>query len=185
MDKSQLRRRFRSLREALAPQVVAQASAAICRQIADWELLREAQHVLSYLAFRNEPDLISLVEVLPAIQWVIPRVDSGRLVLHRFDPRQLVRHPFGMLEPSADLPTVAPSELDVVLVPGVAFDRMGVRLGFGGGYYDRLLPRTTASRVGVALDCCVTDVLPREQHDQTMDWVVTPDQKFRGITREH
>ena len=161
------------------------ASATICGRIATSEVLREAQLVLTYLAFRNEPDLSSLVEMFPAIRWVVPRVDGDRLELHLLEPGRLVRHPFGMMEPSPDSPTVEPSALDIVLVPGVAFDRTGVRLGFGGGFYDRLLPRTSASRVGVALDCCVTDALPHEQHDQTMDWVVTPDQWFRGQLREH
>ena len=184
MDKSQLRRQFRSLREALTPQEVVLASAAVCRQLATWSVLHEAQHVLSYLAFRNEPDLGSLVELLPSIRWAVPRIDGTRLALHIFDPDRLVRHRFGMLEPAPDLPTVEPSALDVALVPGVAFDRRGVRLGFGGGFYDRFLPTTAAARVGIALDCCVTDALPYEEHDQTVDWVVTPGHRFRGLLRE-
>ena len=184
MDKSQLRRQFCSLREALTPQEVALASAAVCRQLATWSVLHEAHHVLSYLAFRNEPDLVSLVELLPSIRWVVPRVDSNRLALHIFDPDRLVRHRFGMLEPALDLPTVESSALDLALVPGIAFDRRGVRLGFGGGFYDRFLPTTGAARVGIALDCCVTDELPCDEHDQTMDWVVTPNQRFRALWRK-
>jgi 5-formyltetrahydrofolate cyclo-ligase len=64
--------------------------------------------------------------------------------------------------------------LDVVLVPGVAFDRYGGRLGFGGGFYDRFLPTTPALRVGVTYDSCLMDELPCTQSDQRMDWIVTP-----------
>jgi len=82
------------------------------------------------------------------------------------------------LEPAADLPVVDSAALNVVLVPGVAFDRRGGRLGFGGGYYDRLLPTTPALRVGVTYDECLADALPCDEHDQRMDWIVTPSETF-------
>jgi 5-formyltetrahydrofolate cyclo-ligase len=79
-----------------------------------------------------------------------------------------------MLEPAADLPAVDPRTVDVVLTPGVAFDRHGGRLGFGGGFYDSLLPTTPALRVGVVHDCCLVDELPCDENDQRVDWIVTP-----------
>jgi 5-formyltetrahydrofolate cyclo-ligase len=79
-----------------------------------------------------------------------------------------------MLEPAPYLATVSPEIIDVVLVPGVAFDRRGGRLGFGGGYYDRFLPLTHALRVGVSQTACLVDQLPCDPHDARMDWVVTP-----------
>ena len=130
--------------------------------------------ILTYLAFRNEPDPKLLFELLPGIRWLVPRITEGRqMALHLYDPSRLVHHRFGMLEPAADLPTVDPAEIDVVLVPGVAFDRRGGRLGFGGGYYDRFLPTTPALRIGIAFDQCLAEQLPCGQHDQRMDWVAT------------
>jgi 5-formyltetrahydrofolate cyclo-ligase len=79
----------------------------------------------------------------------------------------------------AGAPEVEPKELDVVLVPGVSFDKRGGRLGFGGGFYDRLLIRTPAARIGVTYDCCLVEELPCAEHDQRMDWVVTPTQAIR------
>ncbi|MBU0704381.1 MAG: 5-formyltetrahydrofolate cyclo-ligase, partial [Chloroflexi bacterium] len=134
--------------------------------------------ILTYLAFRNEPDLSLLFDLLPGVRWVIQRIEKERLILHPYDPGRLVRHRFGMLEPAPGLPVVAPSTLDLVLTPGVAFDRRGGRLGFGGGYYDRLLPTTPALRVGVTYDECLADALPCAEHDQRMDWVVTPSQEI-------
>ena len=135
--------------------------------------------MLSFLAFRNEIDLSPLFERWPDKRWLVPRIvedTSARpyLALHTCDPGQLVRHRFGMLEPAADLPVVDPATLDMVLVPGVAFDRRGERLGFGGGYYDRFLPTTPALRVGIAFDQCLAEELPCGKHDQRMDWVATP-----------
>ncbi|MDY6874624.1 MAG: 5-formyltetrahydrofolate cyclo-ligase [Chloroflexota bacterium] len=182
MDKPQIRRHFCSLRECLTAGKVTTASAAICRRLAAWPVLQAPTCILTYLAFRNEPDLSLLFDLLPQTRWIIPRIEGQHLALHPYDPTSLVRHHFGMLEPAADLPVVDPTTLDVVLVPGVTFDRRGGRVGFGGGYYDRFLPTTPALRVGVTYDECLADALPCGEHDQRMDWIVTP----RGLfaTRE-
>jgi 5-formyltetrahydrofolate cyclo-ligase len=178
-NKPALRHDFCTLRECLPAEEVAAASAALCRHLADWPILRDARAVLTYLAFRNEPDLGLLFDLLPRIHWVVPRIiEKGRMMFHPYDPAHLIRHRFGMLEPAVDLPTVDPRALEVVLVPGVAFDRQGARLGFGGGYYDRFLPTTPALRVGVTYDECLTDELPCGEHDQRMDWIATPSGLF-------
>ena len=175
-DKSELRTHFCTLRECLPAEEIAAASAALCRRLAAWSALREVQTVLTYLAFRSEPDLSLLFDLLPSICWAAPRIEGKELVIHPYDPTRLMRHRFGMLEPAADLPVIDPARLDVVLVPGVAFDRRGGRLGFGGGYYDRFLPTTPALCVGIAFDECLADELPCSAHDQRMDWVATPSQ---------
>lgn len=176
MLKSQLRRHYRTVRESLSAQQVAAGSADLCRRLADWHLLRQARTVLSYIAFRNEIDLTALTDLVPGIRWAVPRVAEARLICHPYDPAQLIRHRFGMLEPDPTLPVVDPSGIDLVLVPGVAFDRRGGRIGFGGGFYDRFLPTTPALRVGVTYDRCLADALPVDEHDQRVDWVVTPTQ---------
>jgi 5-formyltetrahydrofolate cyclo-ligase len=174
MRKHELRDQFCSLRECLPAEEVAAASTVLCQRLTAWPVLQEAQAVLTYLAFRNELDLSLLFELLPEVHWAVPRIEGRHLVLHPYDPAHLARHRFGMLEPAADLPVVHPAALDVVLVPGVAFDRRGGRLGFGGGYYDRFLPTTPALRVGVTYDECLADELPCGEHDQRMDRIVTP-----------
>jgi 5-formyltetrahydrofolate cyclo-ligase len=193
MDKSELRTHFCTARECLPTGDVVAASVALCRRLAAWlsgtgdasykEHLDNkapfegcvALTILTYLAFRNEPDLGLLFGLLPDVNWLAPRIAKGRqLVLHPYDPDRLARHRFGMLEPVASLPVVDPATVDVVLVPGVAFDRRGGRLGFGGGYYDRFLPTTPALRVGIAFDQCLAEELPCDEHDQRMDWVATP-----------
>jgi 5-formyltetrahydrofolate cyclo-ligase len=174
MKKSIVRTRYCNLREALSPEEVTAASRAVCDHLARWPILHGAGTVLTYLAFRNEVDLSGLFAALPDIDWVIPRIEGPRLVLHPYDPAHLVRHHFGMLEPDPELPQVDPGTLDVVLVPGTAFDRHGGRVGFGGGYYDRLLPTTPALRVGVTYSPCLLEEVPCDEYDQRMHWVVTP-----------
>jgi 5-formyltetrahydrofolate cyclo-ligase len=177
-DKTSLRQHFCTLREYFPAEEVAAASAALCRRLASWSPLTRTHIVLAYLAFRNELNLNPLFELLPGIRWIVPRIEGKRLVLHPYNPARIVRHPFGMLEPAPDLAVVDPTTLDLALVPGVAFDRAGGRLGFGGGYYDRFLPTTPALRVGVTYDLCLEDTLPCSERDQRMDWVVTPTEKI-------
>ena len=185
MNKPELRQHFCSLRECLPPGQVTAASAALCHRLATWlssislPSLPSLPSLLTYLAFRNEPDLALLFDLLPHARWAVPRIEGHRLVVHPYDPARLVRHRFGMLEPAPDLPAIGPATLDLVLVPGVAFDRQGGRLGFGGGYYDRFLPTTPALRVGVTYDECLADVLPCGEHDQRVDWIVTPTDLFQ------
>lgn len=174
MPKRRLRQEFLLWRQRLSPSEVAAASGAVCHHLTAWPTLHQARTVLTYLAFRNEIDLAPLFGLLPHLRWIVPRLAGDRLVLHSYDPARLVRHRFGMEEPAGDLPVVDPATLDVALVPGVAFDREGGRLGFGGGYYDRFLPTTAAVRVGVTYDYCLVDRLPCGDEDQRMDWVVTP-----------
>jgi 5-formyltetrahydrofolate cyclo-ligase len=196
MDKPELRAHFCTLRECLPSEDITAASAVLCKQLAAWFHGRgdasykeppsnkvppkgcaapTPQTILTYLAFRNEPDLSLLFDILPNVNWIVPRIAQGRrLALHPYTPTRLVRHRFGMLEPAADLPIIDPATLDVVLVPGVAFDRQGGRLGFGGGYYDRFLPTTPALRVGIAFDQCLAEELPCGEYDQRMNWVATP-----------
>ncbi len=97
---------------------------------------------------------------------------------------------FGVLEPRAELRTrrakrVAPEEVDLVMVPGVAFDRRGGRLGHGKGYFDRLLKqvRADAPLVALAFECQMVDAIPMESHDVFMDKVVTEIAVYEGIGR--
>jgi 5-formyltetrahydrofolate cyclo-ligase len=172
--KSQLRKAYCDLRECLLPEETREASQAVCERLAGFEPLQWAGTVMAYLAFRGEVDLAALFRMLDAVRWVMPRVEGKRMVANVYDPARVVRHRFGMLEPAPEMPTVHPEEIDVVLVPGVAFDRRGGRLGFGGGYYDRFLPAARALRVGVSHTACLADELPCDPHDARVDWVVTP-----------
>lgn len=174
MDKTLVRANCRRTREALTPAQVAASSAQVCAHLAAWPLFQSAQRVLTYMAFRNEIDLAALWAQFPAKQWVIPRTVSRpepRLVLHPYDPAHLVRHPFGMLEPGPDLPIVQATDLDLVLAPGLAYDRRGYRLGLGGGFYDRLLPGISAPKVGVVYVVLIVEAVPAEPHDQRVDYL--------------
>jgi 5-formyltetrahydrofolate cyclo-ligase len=176
MDKPHLRTQYRAMRDALTAEAVAEASARICERLAAWPIFQQAQTVAAYMAFGNEISLALLMKQPHGKRWAIPRTlvkPEPRLVFHPYDPTRLARHPFGMLEPDASLPVVEPHELDMILVPGVAFDRCGYRLGFGGGFYDRFLPRVTTTKVGITYAAGVVEQVPHEPFDQPVDFLVS------------
>jgi 5-formyltetrahydrofolate cyclo-ligase len=174
MDKSALRVQCRSLRDAMTAETVASASASIHHHLAAWPIFQEAQTVMAYMAFGNEINLVPLMEQFRDKRWVIPRTrmkPEPHLILHPYDFTRLVRHRYGMLEPDASLPVIEPVALDLVLVPGVAFDRRGYRLGYGGGFYGRFLPRVTATTVGIVYKALVVDQVPNDEFDQPVKFL--------------
>lgn len=113
---------------------------------------------------------------------VFPRVDGpGVLTFHRVDdPDALVPGFEDIREPAADTPTLPWEEVDLLVVPGVAFDDSGHRLGQGGGFYDRLLAREPRPfAVGLAYELQVVDRVPRDPHDMQVDAVITERRTLR------
>ncbi len=94
--------------------------------------------------------------------------------------------PFGLSQPVAESPLVEVELVDAVIIPGVAFDACGSRLGYGGGYYDRLLPRLgpDCMRIGFAFAEQILAEIPAEPHDAVVDLVVTQNGVIRPPARE-
>jgi 5,10-methenyltetrahydrofolate synthetase len=133
--------------------------------------------VLLYLPLSDEPDLGSIEG--PELYVTRTPDNGGPLTVHRLGG-SLEKHRLGFEQPLTSEPEIDPSTIDMALVPGLAFDRYGHRLGRGSGYFDRLLPKLAdgALRVGVAPRVVVVDRLPSEAHDVAMTHLVTE----RGIT---
>lgn len=144
-------------------------SVAIVGHLREW--LGGDETLLAYMSLPDEPDVASLggPEVL-----VTRTNEDGTLTVHPFDSA-LERHPYGFQQPVGSARQIDPSRIDVALVPGLAFDEAGTRLGRGAGYYDELLARLRrdALVVGVAPDAAVVERLPREAHDVAMTHIVT------------
>jgi 5-formyltetrahydrofolate cyclo-ligase len=170
------RQKFRQLRQALGPDYRHSASLSICSWLAAWPVFQRAHSVLTYLPMKNEVDLRPLLADFPDKRWALPRIlpgIDGEMMFHRYDPQHLVRHPFGMEEPAPYLPGLAPETIELVLVPGLAYDRHGWRLGYGGGYYDRFLARFDGLRLGVVFADLLVESIPYAPHDMPMHWLVT------------
>ena len=174
--KTLLRQQYRKLRATLGDETRARASQSICGELEKWTAFQQTETILTYMPIKNEVDLTPLLTRHSEKRWVLPRIipeEDHRMVFHPYDAARLVRHPFGMAEPAADLPTVPPEAIELVLVPGLAFDRHGWRLGYGGGYYDRFLKGFAGISVGIVFHALLLDELPHGEFDVPVQWVVT------------
>ncbi|MEX0827253.1 MAG: 5-formyltetrahydrofolate cyclo-ligase [Acidimicrobiia bacterium] len=145
-------------------------SEAVVAALHEW--IPPDSRVLLYDPLPDEVDLLPLVASFATFVTRTP--DDGGLTVHPYDSVREV-HRLGFSQPIDGSPEIDPADIDVVLLPGLAFDRAGVRLGRGGGHYDRLLPRLPpdCALVGVASDAVVVDRLPREEHDVLVTHLAT------------
>ncbi|MFZ5855276.1 MAG: 5-formyltetrahydrofolate cyclo-ligase [Chloroflexota bacterium] len=184
--KSLLRQQYRKLRATLGDEKRARASRSICEELERWTAFQQSKTILAYMPIKNEVDLTPLLTRHPEKRWVLPRIipeEGHRMVFHPYDAARLVRHPFGMAEPAADLPTIPPEALELVLVPGLAFDRHGWRLGYGGGYYDRFLKGFAGISAGIVFRALLLEELPHGEFDVPVQWVVTEEEMFKPPRR--
>lgn len=153
----------------------ASLSKKVCEGLMTFPPLRHPATVLTYLAMDDEIDLSSLWSSDLPIRWVTTRTpEKGPLTIHEIDGT-MEEHPLGFSQPPPSAPRVPSAEVGVTLVPGLAFDLYGNRLGRGMGYYDELLARLRAGivRVGIVPALLVADRLPKEEHDVPVQWLAS------------
>lgn len=160
-----LRRRVRRWRSELDPALLQRLSDALCDHVLASEPWQRAQTVACFVSMGREVQTAPLLASDKRI--VLPRVE-GRDQPLRFCVQEgsLVRSAFGVLEPGPDAIPVPLAEVDLVLMPGLAVDAAGRRLGFGGGFYDRTLQGQSVPRVMLVLSEMVLAEVPARAHDQ-------------------
>ena len=128
---------------------------------------QEAKTIATYLSFPHEFQTHELIEqaLKDGKKVLIPKTyPKGRMDFVVYDPQQLVKTSFGLLEPQGDLEVVDASQIDLIHVPGLAFTTEGYRIGYGGGYYDRYLKHFTGHTLSPVYPCQIQDFIP-ENHD--------------------
>lgn len=175
MIKAALRKEYLRLRRNLRREEGLEKSAKIYQKTLKLAVLKTAQIISIYLSVNNE------VETKPLIDFLI-RSGKGVFVPqfkdygYRFCKFEswddLEEGPLGIMQPKTDK-IIRAESLDVAILPGIAFDQKGVRLGYGKGVFDKLLEGSKAHKIGLAYDFQITEELPREKHDLVMDIVVT------------
>ncbi|MFC3092735.1 5-formyltetrahydrofolate cyclo-ligase [Alteromonas sediminis] len=188
-NRQHLRKHFKAARAALSATAQHQAATALCQQLQSSKIIQHARTVSVYLAHRGE------INLTPFITWcwqqkkmtalpVLHPFSQGYLLFQGYSPMtQMTKNRFHIEEPALACNTlVTLAELDVILMPLVAFDQHKNRLGMGGGFYDRTLAairdkNKKAIFIGVAHECQYYDnTLPAEPWDIPLDYVVTPEQ---------
>ncbi len=182
LAKKYIRKRLINKREALTEEERKRLSEGIVKNLLSLRSLMEADKVLMFCPHRGEPD------ITPLFSWalqkgkilLLPKVEGQELKLIRVeDYTNLSPGAFCILEP-LEGDEVSPEEVGLSLIPGVAFDKEGYRIGYGKGYYDRLLGRIGGLRVGVCYEFQILEEVPRDDWDMPVDLVVTEEKIYQG-----
>ncbi len=154
----------------------------LCARLLTLSLWQQPQRVLIYHPLSHEPNLLRLLEQKEHT-FLFPKMHDQTLKLYQWAPGAVWRSgPYQVQEPD---PTTWPlaeiTDVDIALIPGMAFDSEGGRLGRGAGYFDRLLGSADcrALKIGIACSWQLVPKIPHEPHDVRMDFVVTPENIFQ------
>lgn len=180
MEKAELRKEIKMKRRALTADEVCTASAVISDKLWDVPSFLGANTVMVYISSFNEVSTATVTEKLLSLgkRVIVPISDTETetLILSYIeDMSSLSAGAYGILEPQ-HIRTAQPSDIDCILVPGIVFDKNGNRMGFGKGYYDKLLAQTSAVKIGLCYDFQLMQDIAVEAHDVPMDIIITEKQ---------
>ena len=165
--KAELRKQVLQEMKALPRQQKQAMVQALTDQFLKHPFYQEAKVIATYLSFPHEFQTQELIEqaLKDGKKVLIPKTyPKGRMDFVVYDPKQLVKTSFGLLEPQGDLEVVDASQIDLIHVPGLAFTTEGYRIGYGGGYYDRYLKHFPGHTLSTVYPCQIRDFSP-ENHD--------------------
>ena len=165
--KSELRKQVLHEMKAIPRTQKVTMDLALTERLLQHSFYQEAKVIASYLSFPHEFQTQELIEqaLKDGKKVLIPKTyPKGRMDFVVYDPQQLVKTSFGLLEPQGDLEVVDASQIDLIHVPGLAFTTEGYRIGYGGGYYDRYLEQFSGHTLSTVYPCQIRDFIP-ENHD--------------------
>jgi 5-formyltetrahydrofolate cyclo-ligase len=176
LGKAQLRRRLLKVRRSLSVEQWREKSDRICSHLYSSSLFSSAKTILAYFSFRQEPDLSPLFAD-SSRRWGFSRCVGDTLSWHTWTEGELLhKGDYGILEPSSNSALLEPAEVDLILVPAVACDKYGYRLGYGGGFYDRMLSSAEwASKptIGIVFEFAYLPQLPIDKWDKSLQAICT------------
>jgi len=176
--KSKIREKFLEKRNLLSKEDIIKKSLEIKKKMFSLSEFNNANTILFYVSKDSEVYTYGMIRELlnkKNKKTVVPKVKKENLVLSLLcNFNELEKGAFNVLEPKPEcIRIINPTKIEVALIPGIAFDLRGHRVGYGKGYYDRLLKKTKALKIGLAFEEQIIDNLPNEYEDVAMDLIVT------------
>lgn len=151
-----------------------QAAESVFAQLEKTAAFIMADNIMMYHSLPDEVSTHSFLKKwADKKRFFLPRVNGVNLEILPYEESRLELGSFHIEEPTGN-DMVSPDEIELIVVPGVAYDRKGNRLGRGKGFYDRLLSESRAAKIGVGYEFQLVDFIPAEPHDIAMDMVITP-----------
>lgn len=175
-QKKLLRKQFIEKRLKLTPLQWQTKSDRLCQNLLNSEIFRQKKVILSYVSFKQEPDL-SLLHQQQNFIFGLPRCEGKNLRWHQWQwGDELCYNSYNINEPLSNAPLIDLTTVDVILVPAVMIDNRGYRLGYGGGYYDRMLEIPSWQHIptiGIIFDFAYVCQLPIESWDKPLNYICT------------
>ena len=165
--KSELRKQVLHEMKAISQEQKPAIDQALTERLLHHPFYQEAKVIATYLSFPHEFQTQELIEQVlkDGKKVLIPKTyPKGRMEFVVYNPQQLVKTSFGLLEPQGELEVVEASQIDLIHVPGLTFTMQGYRIGYGGGYYDRYLEHFSGHTLSTVYPCQIQDFIP-ENHD--------------------
>lgn len=176
-SKKEIRKEILAKREELSEEYYEQATQAIHDKLLNFDLYKEAQTIYIFYSMGKELDTKKIIEHAhqEGKRVGIPRtVKLGEMVFHQYEPGDpLITAKYGAEEPSEDAPVIPIEEVDLIIMPCVSCNDKGERIGYGGGFYDRVLENYEGPTVLPYFSKLQTLEIPMEEHDKKMDYVIT------------
>ena len=172
--KSELRKQVLQEMKAIPRTQKVTLDLALTERFLQHPFYQEAKTIATYLSFPHEFQTQELIEqaLKDGKKVLIPKTyPKGRMDFVVYDPQQLVKTSFGLLEPQGDLEVVDASQIDLIHVPGLVFTTKGYRIGYGGGYYDRYLKHITGHTLSTVYPCQIQNFIS-EKHDIPVEEVL-------------
>ena len=171
--KSDIRMSIKDLKKNITAEERTRFSEQIRCRIEQLPEFKQAKTILLYHSLPDEADTSSFLRLWKEDKrLLLPAVKGDNLIIRNYHPEKLKTGRYGIIESQGDRITDL-SVIDMIIIPGVAFDKKRNRLGRGKGYYDRLLSQVETCKIGICYDCQITDFLPVEKHDIPMDYIIT------------
>ncbi|MBO4940780.1 MAG: 5-formyltetrahydrofolate cyclo-ligase [Clostridia bacterium] len=177
MTKAEIRKINKEKRKLMTEAEVKEKSLAIAKTFLDSEIYKNAKTIMVYMPIGNEVDTKEIIAsaLSDGKRIIVPVTDAktGEITPCEINENTAFeKGAFSVFEPVEKVPA-DPPQIDVVLVPGIAFDKKGGRIGFGKGCYDRFLKKMEAFKIGLCYDFQLCDEIEAESHDIKMDFVIT------------
>lgn len=175
MEKKELRKYIKTRKASMTAEQRKLESLNICDQVCKLSTFSKAKTVVAYYPMCDEVDVRSLFDLDETKQILLPIMDGENLLLRNYSGEEnLVEGAFHVMEPSIGDFFIAYDQIDVIIVPVVAFSIDGKRCGHGKGFYDRFLAKLpNAIKIGVGFKCQLVEDLPIDSHDVKLDYIVT------------
>ena len=175
IDKGELRRAWRQLCGCFTADVAAISARAVMEKVQALPCFEKARRIVLYHSLPDELPTVEMLNVWSGEKTLLlPRVVGVVMDIVAFHAGVLTTGSFNIQEPTGNEIITDFVVTDVAIIPGVAFDRNGNRLGRGKGYYDRFLSHFPGIKIGICADFRLVDAIPAEAHDVKMDYVITP-----------